>query len=147
MDPLLRQMSPAHNLPFCFPRIHCNITLLSTPRSSKWSPPFRFCDEMFYAFLISPMSGTSSVHLILLNLITLITFGEANKLQSLFFFSLPASRHFVPLRSKYSPQHPIPKHPRSVFFPYCERDPSLISLSHLVQNSLPSRLLTKTKNI
>jgi hypothetical protein len=26
----------------------------------------------------------------------------------------PISRHFIPLRPKYSPQHPVPKHPQSV---------------------------------
>jgi hypothetical protein len=30
--------------------------------------------------------------------------------------SSPASHHFFPLRSRYSPQHPILKHPQSVFF-------------------------------
>jgi hypothetical protein len=33
--------------------------------------------------------------------------------------SSPASHHF-PLRSKYSPQHPVLRHPQSLFFPYCE---------------------------
>jgi hypothetical protein len=32
--------------------------------------------------------------------------------------SSPASRHFLPLRSKYSPQHPVITHPQSMFFPY-----------------------------
>jgi hypothetical protein len=27
----------------------------------------------------------------------------------------PTSRHFIPLRSKYSPQHPVLKHPPSMF--------------------------------
>jgi hypothetical protein len=29
----------------------------------------------------------------------------------------PASYHFIPLRSKYSPQHPVLKHPPSMFLP------------------------------
>jgi hypothetical protein len=29
----------------------------------------------------------------------------------------PTSRHFISLRSKYSPQHPVLKHPQSVFLP------------------------------
>jgi hypothetical protein len=29
--------------------------------------------------------------------------------------SSPASRHFLPLKSKYSPQHSVLKHPRSMF--------------------------------
>jgi hypothetical protein len=31
--------------------------------------------------------------------------------------SSPASCHFLSLKSKYSPQHPVLKHPQSVFFP------------------------------
>jgi hypothetical protein len=31
--------------------------------------------------------------------------------------SSPASCHFLPLSSKYSPQHPVLKHPQSVFYP------------------------------
>jgi hypothetical protein len=27
----------------------------------------------------------------------------------------PTSRHLIPLRSKYSPQHPVLKHPSSMF--------------------------------
>jgi hypothetical protein len=35
--------------------------------------------------------------------------------------SSPASRHFFPLRSKYSPQHPVLRHPQYVF-PLSMRD-------------------------
>jgi len=31
--------------------------------------------------------------------------------------SSPVSHHFLPLKSKYSPQHPVLKHPQSIFFP------------------------------
>jgi hypothetical protein len=31
------------------------------------------------------------------------------------------SRHSIPLWSKYSPQHPVLKHPQFVFLPYCQR--------------------------
>jgi hypothetical protein len=34
--------------------------------------------------------------------------------------------YFIPLRSKYSPQHPVLKHPQSIRFPQCQR-PSLRS--------------------
>jgi hypothetical protein len=30
----------------------------------------------------------------------------------------PVSRHFISLRTRYSPQHPVHKHPQSVFIPY-----------------------------
>jgi hypothetical protein len=29
----------------------------------------------------------------------------------------PFSRYFISLRSKYSPQHPVLKHPQSMFIP------------------------------
>jgi hypothetical protein len=35
-------------------------------------------------------------------------------------FSL-TSRYFIPIRSKYSPKHPVLKHPQSMFFPKRER--------------------------
>jgi hypothetical protein len=33
----------------------------------------------------------------------------------------PTSSHFISLRSKYSPQHPVLKHHQSVFHPKCQR--------------------------
>jgi hypothetical protein len=33
----------------------------------------------------------------------------------------PVSHHFLPLRHKYSPQHPVLKHLPPVLFPYDER--------------------------
>jgi hypothetical protein len=55
------------------------------------------------------MRATYPAQLILLDLIILIIFEE----QALYIMELliiqfsPASRHFIPLRSKYSPQHPV----------------------------------------
>jgi hypothetical protein len=39
----------------------------------------------------------------------------------LIMHSYLASCHFLPLRYKYSPQHPVLKHPNSVFFHWCKR--------------------------
>jgi hypothetical protein len=61
-------------------------------------------------------------HLILLDLFIRIIFGEQYiSLSSLLcsFFSLPC--YLVPLRPKYSPQHPILKHPQPKFLPQFER--------------------------
>jgi hypothetical protein len=33
----------------------------------------------------------------------------------------PTSCHFIPLRTKYSAQHPVLKHRLSLFPPYCQR--------------------------
>jgi hypothetical protein len=42
--PILSQMNPVHKFPPYFPKTHSNI-FSSTPRSSKWSLPFRFSDQ------------------------------------------------------------------------------------------------------
>jgi hypothetical protein len=49
----------------------------------------------------------------------------------------PTSCHFVSVRSKYSPQHPVLKHPQSVFLPYWQKPsftpiPSTILMSENV---------------
>jgi hypothetical protein len=45
------------------------------------------------------------------------------------------SSHFIPLRSKYS-QHPVLKHPQSMFHPYCQR-PSFTCKQNHGQNYNP----------
>ena len=40
--PITSQINPFHALPHFFFKIHCNISLPSTTRSSKWSLSFRF---------------------------------------------------------------------------------------------------------
>ena len=47
--------------------------------------------------------------------------------------SSPLPCHLVPLRPKYSPQHPILKHPQPMFFPQCER-PSVTPIQSNRQN-------------
>jgi hypothetical protein len=46
--------------------------------------------------------------------------SEPYRISSLFSFLQPPC-HFIPLRSKYSPQRPFLKHPQSVFVPWCRR--------------------------
>jgi len=43
--PILSQMNPVHTLPPFSPKIHSNIIFQSTPRSAKWSRPFRFPNQ------------------------------------------------------------------------------------------------------
>jgi hypothetical protein len=43
------------------------------------------------------------------------------------------SRHFISLRSRYSPQHPVIKHPQSVFLPWFQR-PSFTPTQNQRQN-------------
>jgi hypothetical protein len=48
----------------------------------------------------------------------------------------PPSSHFIPLQSKYSPQHPVLNHPQSVFLPQCQRSSFTYIQNHRQHYSL-----------
>jgi len=66
---VLIHMHPVHILPPAFPKIHFNIIFPSRSTYSECPLPFRFSHQN--------IRTTCSVHLILLDWITLIIFGEA----------------------------------------------------------------------
>jgi len=68
------QSSPC--LPTHFLKTHFNIILPFTPGSFKWLLPLGFPTKTLYAPLFSELHATCSAHLILLDLITRIIFGE-----------------------------------------------------------------------
>jgi hypothetical protein len=108
---ILNQTNRVHTFSSYFPKIHSNIILPSTPRSSAWSPPFRVSD--WNVCMSHVMRATCPTHLIL-DLNTLMTFGEEqNVMKQHITQSSSASHHFLPLTTKYSPQHPVLKHPQS----------------------------------
>ena len=84
--------------------------------------PSGFHTKTLYTPLLSPTRATYTAHLIPLDLINWILFGEQYRSLSFSlcsFFPLPC--HLVSLRHKCSPQHPILKHPQLTFLPQCER--------------------------
>jgi hypothetical protein len=81
--PILSEINLIHIIPSYFSKIHFNIVThlrLGLPSGLFHS---RFSTNILYAFLFSPIHGTCSAHLILLDLIILIILGEEYNLRSI----------------------------------------------------------------
>jgi hypothetical protein len=72
-------MNPFHTLQPDFQKIHFSIILPSTPRSSEWSLPFGFPNEIFLRIYHLPVRATCPANLILHDLAILIVFCEEYK--------------------------------------------------------------------
>jgi hypothetical protein len=104
--PVFSQMHPIHTTPTYFPKIHSNIILPSRPTASKWSLSVRFPNENSECIphLSHECNMSRLPHPPLFEYPNNILW----RVQVIKFImqSSPASRHFLPLRSKYSPQYP-----------------------------------------
>jgi len=101
-----------------FPNIQFNIIFPSMPRSSEWFLPFRFPNQniIFISHLSNACYKPRPSHPHWLDHPNNIR--RSVQVTELFIMlSSPASCRFLALRSKFSPQHPVLKHPQSVFFP------------------------------
>jgi hypothetical protein len=67
------------------------------------------------AYLNPPMLTTFTAHIILLDLTVVIIWWRVQILNFITQFS-PSSCHFIPLWSKYSPRHPVLKHPQTRWY-------------------------------
>jgi hypothetical protein len=116
--------------------MHLNITLRSQAGYSKRSLPLRFphqnpvCTSPLPYTCYMPCPSHS------LDFFIRITFGEEYRsLRSSLYSFFPLPCYLVPLTPKYSPQHPINKHPQPMFLPQCER-PVFTPIQNNLQNDI-----------
>jgi hypothetical protein len=86
--------------------------------------PSGFHTKSLYKTLLTPIQATCPANLIFLNSITGTILGEQYRSLSSSLCTFLHPCNLVPLRLKYSPQHPILQQPEPTFLSQCERPSS-----------------------
>ena len=122
---ILSQIESVHAPTSHFLKIQLNIILPSTPGFYKWSlaPSFPHQNPVYTSALPHTCHMPRPSHLSRFYHPNNIGWG-VQIIKLLIMWLSPLSCYPVPLRPKYSPQHPILKHPQPTFLPQCKR-PSL----------------------
>ena len=96
--------------------------------------PSGFPSQTLHMPLLSPIRATCPAHLNLLDFITRTKLREqCRSLSSSLCSFLHSPWYLVPIRPKYSPQHPVLQHSQPTFFAQCER-PSFTPIQNNKQN-------------
>jgi hypothetical protein len=113
---ILSQIYPVHTIPSYLSQIYFNLGHPPTSWSSYWSLSFWLSHQYPLCIPLSPIHATCAAHLILHDLIILINYiSRGVQVMKLLIMQLsPISHNFISLWTKYSPQHPVLKHPQSV---------------------------------
>ena len=87
--------------------------------------PSSFPTKILLTPLPTPIHATCPTHSILLDFIIPTILSEEYRPLSSSLCSFPhSSCYLIPLKPKYSPQHPILKQPQPTFLPQCQRSSS-----------------------
>ena len=128
-DPILSHINPVHVPPSYFLKIHLNIMLSSMRGSPKWSLSLRFLHQN--PAFTTPLPHTCYMHRpshsSRLDHPNNIWWG-VQIIKLLVIKCVPFPCYLVPLRPKYSPQHPILKYSQPTFLTQCKLPNFIICL-------------------
>jgi hypothetical protein len=102
------------------------VTILS------WSFPF-WLSHQYHICILLRIRATCTTYLIFLLDHFNYTWRKVGVRKLLIMQFSSTCHHFISLRAKNSPQHPVPKHTQSVLLPWCQR-PSLTPIQNHKQN-------------
>ena len=107
------QVHHGQNLRYYFLKHNCSIIFPSALRSYKWAPSFKFPNQKALCLSLLLVCDTRFPLFIFIHL---INFWSAAKFMKIFIKQIfPSPLHFLRVRSKYLPQHPILEYLQPVF--------------------------------
>ena len=114
--PILYPVNHGQNLRYYFLKNNFNVILPYTPRSYRWDPSFRFPNQNALCISLLLVCDTRFLPLIILHLVNTNNIWSGEKIIKIIIKQMfPSFCHFLPVRSKYLPHHPIPEYIQILF--------------------------------